>query len=148
MSKEYFMRLLALAASAAMLAATAASADPIADRQANMKERSAQMRVLAPIAQGKNPFDAAAVMAALEALNANAMAADVEALWPAGSETGDTDSSPKIWEDKPAFKAAMDKYKADVAAAVAAKPQDLQALQAVFGPVAANCGSCHNAFRL
>lgn len=142
------MRLFALAVSAAVLVATAASADPIEDRQNIMKERGAQMKVLAPIAQGKQPFDAAAVMTALEALNANAMATDVEALWPAGSETGDTDSAPKIWEDMAGFKAAMDKYKADVAAAAAAKPQDLPAFQAVFGPVAGNCGACHKAFKL
>jgi len=142
------MRLLAFAASAAVLVVTAASADPIEDRKNIMKERGAQMRVLAPIAQGQQPFDAAAVMTALEALNANAMATDVEALWPAGSDTGDTKSAPKIWEDMAGFQAAMEKYKADVAAAVAANPQDLPAFQAVFGPVASNCGSCHQAFRL
>jgi len=142
------MRLLAFAASAAVLVASAASADPIQDREAIMKERSAQMRVLGPIAQGQKPFDAAEVLAALEALNANAMATDIDALWPAGSDTGDTKSSPKIWEDMAGFKAASDKYKADVAAALAAKPQDLPAFQSVFGAVAANCGACHQAFRL
>jgi cytochrome c556 len=142
------MKLLALAASAAMLVATAASADPIEDRQNIMKGRTAQMRVLAPIAQGQQPFDAAAVMDALEKLNEFAMATDVDALWPAGTETGDTKSSPRIWEDMAGFKAAMDKYKADVAAAVEANPQDLPAFQAVFGPVAANCGSCHQGYRL
>lgn len=142
------MRLLALAASAAALVVTAASADPIEDRQNIMKERGAQMRVLAPIAQGKQPFDAAAVMEALEKLNANAMATDVDALWPAGSDTGDTESSPKIWEDMAGFKAAMDKFKADAAAAAAANPQDLAAFQAMFGPLAGNCGSCHETYRL
>jgi cytochrome c556 len=142
------MRLLAFAASAAMLIVTAASADPIEDRKNIMKERAAQMRVLGPIAQGQQPFDAAAVMAALETLNANAMATDVDALWPAGTETGDTKSAPKIWEDMAGFKAAMDKYKADVAAAVEANPQDLASFQAVFGPLAANCGSCHETYRL
>lgn len=131
-----------------MLIATAASADPIEDRKNNMKERSAQMRVLAPIAQGKVAFDAAAVMDALEKLKINAEAADTDKFWPVGSDTGDTDSSPTVWADMAGFKAAMDKYKADVDAAAAAKPQDLPAFQSVFGPVAANCGSCHKAFRL
>lgn len=145
------MRMLAIAASAAMIAtsfASIAGADPIADRKQNMRDRAAQMRVLGPIAQGQQPFDATAVHAALDALNTAAQATDVAALWPAGSETGDTKSSPKIWEDMAGFTAAMDKFKADAAAAAAAKPADLAAFQAVFGPVAGNCGSCHQAYRL
>jgi cytochrome c556 len=144
------MRILAIAASAAMIAASfasLASADPIADRKQNMKDRGAQMRVLGPIAQGQQPFDAAAVQAALDKLNADAQI-DVDALWPAGSDTGDTKSSPKIWQDMAGFKAANAKFAADAAAAAAAKPADLAAFQAVFGPVAANCGACHQAWRL
>jgi cytochrome c556 len=145
------MRMLAIAASAAMLAtsfANLAAADPIADRKANMKARGAQMQVLAPIAQGKNPFDATAVHAALDELAKIGASTDVDALWPAGSNTGDTKSSPKIWEDMAGFKAAHAKFAADTAAAAAAKPADLAAFQAVFGPVAGNCGACHQAYRM
>lgn len=145
------MKILAIAASATFIASSlvaVATADPIADRKQNMRERGAQMRVLGPVAQGQQPFDAAAVHAALDALNAGAQATDVDALWPAGSETGDTKSAPRIWQDMAGFKAAMDKYKADAAAAAAARPADLDAFRAVFGPVAANCGSCHQAWRL
>jgi cytochrome c556 len=120
-----------------MLIVTAASADPIEDRKNIMKERGAQMRVLAPIAQAKQPFDAAAVMDALQKLQENAARIDVDALWPAGTEMGDTKSAPKIWEDMAGFKAA-----------VSANPQDLAAFQSVFGPLAGNCGSCHEAYRL
>ena len=142
------MRLLAVAASVAVFSVGAASADPFEDRKSIMKERGAQMRVLGPIAQGQQPFDANAVLQALETLNANAMAVDVEALWPEGTDTGDTKSAPTIWEDMAGFKAANDKYAADVAAALAANPQDLAAFQAAFGPVAANCGACHQGYRL
>jgi len=142
------MKLLAIAVSAAVLAATAASADPIADRKAIMKDRAAELKVLGPIAQGKAPFDAATVLAELEKLGANAAKTDVDALWPAGSDTGDTKSSPRVWEDMAGFKAAMDKFKADAAAAATAKPQDLQSFQQVFGAVAANCGGCHQKYRL
>lgn len=144
------MKLLIIASAVAMaFVATASQADPIQDRKNLMKERGGQMRVLGPIAQGQQPFDAAAVMAALETLNTNAQAAtDIDALWPAGTESGDTKSAPSIWANREGFKAASEKYAADVAAAVAAKPQDLQSFQAVFGPVAGNCGACHEAFRL
>lgn len=133
---------------AAPLATMAAHADPIADRKQNMRERGAQMRVLAPMAQGQRPFDAAAALAALEALNANAQAATIEALWPAGSDSGDTKSSPNIWSDPAGYQAALDKYEADIASAIAASPSDLAGFQAVFGPVAANCGACHQSWRL
>mgnify|MGYP001384030522 CR=1 FL=1 len=142
------MKFALLAGAAVLMLTSAASADPITDRKNLMKERGAQLRVLGPIAQGKQPFDAAAVMAALEKLNENAQATDVDALWPAGSDSGDTKSAPSIWSDMEGFKAVEEKYEGDVAAAVAAKPADLAAFQAVFGPVAANCGACHQKYRL
>jgi cytochrome c556 len=127
--------------------ATSALADPIEDRKAIMKERADVMQVLVPIAQGKQPFDAAVVMEQLEKLNANAQSVDVQALWPEGSDTGDTRSLPKIWEDMEGFTAAHEKFKADTAAAVEANPQDLEAFRAVMGTVGGNCGSCHEAYR-
>ena len=38
--------------------------------------------------------------------------------------------------------------KADTAAAVAANPQDLASFQTAFKQVTANCGACHQTFRL
>lgn len=142
------MKFFAVAASALLLGMTVASADPVEDRQAIMKERGGAMQVLVPIAQEKNPFDAAAVMEALKTLEANAAEVDVDALWPEGSTGGDSDSAPAIWENFDEFKAAHAKFKADVDAAVAANPQDLDSFKAVFGTVAQNCGACHERFRL
>lgn len=143
------MKFVAFAAAAASLMVTGALADPIDDRKELMRERGALMRVLAPIAQGQQPFDAATVLDALEQLAANGQrGVDIDAYWPAGTETGDTKSSPKIWEDRAGFQAAADKFAADTAAAVAANPQDLDAYRAVFGPAAGNCGTCHEAYRL
>lgn len=138
------MKKLILAISALALAGSAAFADPIADRKAIMKERGGLNKVV----KGETPFDAAAVATALQALQANAEKFDVDALFPAGSETGDTKASPKIWEDMAGFKAATDKYLNDVKAAAAAPAADVEALKAQFGSVAANCGGCHQAYRL
>jgi cytochrome c556 len=143
------MKFFAIAASTALLlGVTAASADPVEDRQALMKERGAQMQVLVPIAQEKKPFDAAAVMDALQTLADNAARVDVEALWPEGSTGGDNDTAPAAWENFDEFKAAHEKFKADAEAAVAANPQDLEAFKPVFGSVAQNCSSCHESYRL
>jgi cytochrome c556 len=142
------MRKLILAISSLALATSAVLADPIADRKAIMKERGGLVGGLSKVVKGEEAFDAAKVLAALTALHANAEKFDVDALFPAGTETGDTKASPKIWEDMAGFKAAADKFEADTAAAVAAAPKDVEALKASFGAVAANCGACHQAFRL
>lgn len=143
------MKLFALAAAALAATVAGAAADPLDERQENMKERGAVMRILGPIAQGKADFDAAAVNEALARLEANAEAgADLDALWPAGSDSGDTKASPAIWTDFDAFRAANAKYREAVEAAVAAAPQDMAAFQAAFGPVGAGCGGCHENFRI
>lgn len=143
------MKSVLLALSALALVATSAFADPIADRKAVMKERGGIVGgQLAPIMKGEKPYDAAAVMAALQALDANAKKWDEAALFPAGSETGDTKASPKIWSDMAGFTAAGDKFEADVAAAIAANPQDLDAFKPLFGAIASNCGACHQAYRM
>ncbi|HEV7417150.1 MAG TPA: cytochrome c [Tianweitania sediminis] len=126
-----------------------AYADPIEERQALMKDMGRAVGSVAKIAQGQEPFDAAKVQAALETLAADAQKLDVEALFPEGTETGgDTEASPKIWEDRAGFIAVAEKFKADTAAAVAANPQDLQSFQTQFKLVTANCGTCHQGYRV
>ena len=128
-------------------AMSVASADPIADRKALMKERGGLTRQLAPIAKGDEPFDAAKVAEVFALLEANAAKHDIATLYPAGSFEGDTKASPKIDADRAGYQAASDKYKADVAAALAAKPQDVEAFRVEFGKITANCGGCHQAWR-
>ena len=142
------MRKLVLAISALAIAGSAAFADPIADRKALMKANGAAAGSLAPFVKGEKAYDAAEVLAALTKLSEDAQKMDVEVLWPAGSDTGDTTSSPKIWEDKAGFQAAVDKFKADTAAAVAAATADVEALKVQFGAIGANCGGCHQTFRV
>ncbi|TPM37501.1 cytochrome c [Mesorhizobium sp. B2-3-4] len=142
------MRKLVIAISMLALAASAAFADPILDRQALMKERGKLVGGLSKVVKGEEPFDAAAVLTQLQALQANAEKFDVEALFPKGSDTGDTTAAPKIWEDMAGFKAAEDKYLADVKAAVAAAPADVDALKAQIGTIGSDCGTCHQGYRV
>ena len=142
------MRKLVLAISMLALAGSAAFADPVLDRQALMKERGKIVGGLSKVVKGEDTFDAAAVLTALQALQANAEKVDVDALFPAGSDTGDTTASPKIWEDMTGFKATNDKYIADVKAAVAAAPADVDALKAQIGTLGSDCGTCHQTYRV
>ena len=131
---------------AALTFSSSAIADPVADREAVMKANGKAVGALVPIVKGEAPFDAAAVAAGLAVLNESAKAIDTAALFPEGvaGESG----SPKIWEDKAGFIAAMDKFKADAAAAAAAPAADLAAFQAQFGTVTQNCSSCHEVYRI
>jgi cytochrome c556 len=131
----------------AVLSASA-SADPIADRQALMKDQGKTVGSITPIIKGEKPFDADAVKAALVHLNEDAQKIDVATMFPAGSDKGDTTASPKIWEDNAGFVAAVEKYKKDAAAAAEADPKDLESFQVVFKQVGENCASCHKAFRI
>lgn len=142
------MRKLILAISMLAFAGSSALADPVADRQALMKERGKLVGGLSKVVKGEEAFDAAAVLTALQALQTNAEKFDVEALFPVGSDTGKTEAAPKVWEDMAGFKAAEDKYLADVKAAAAAAPADVDALKTQFGAIAANCGACHKSYRL
>ncbi|RUU81131.1 MULTISPECIES: cytochrome c, partial [unclassified Mesorhizobium] len=141
------MRKLVIAISMLALAASAAFADPVLDRQALMKERGKIVGGLSKVVKGEEPFDAAAVLTQLQALQANAEKFDADALFPAGSDTGDTTASPKIWQDMAGFNAAEDKYLADVKAAVAAAPADADALKAQVGAIGSDCGTCHQGYR-
>jgi cytochrome c556 len=142
------MRKLVIAISMLAVTVSAAFADPILDRQALMKERGKLVGGLSKVVKGEEPFDAAAVLTQLQALQANAEKFDVEALFPKGSDTGDTTAAPKIWEDMAGFKAAEDKYLADVKAAVAAAPADVDALKAQIGVLGSDCGTCHQGYRV
>lgn len=142
------MKKLLLAISLFALTASAASADPIADRKALMKANGKAAGQLAAIAKGEAPFDAAAVLAALTTINDDAQKLDVAVLFPAGSDTGDTTASPKIWEDMAGFQAKVDKFKTDAAAAVAAPPADVDGVKATLGVLGQNCGGCHEMFRV
>jgi cytochrome c556 len=142
------MKKLVLAVAALALAGTAAFADPVADRQALMKANGKAMGAIVPMTKGEKPFDAAVVLDALQTINNDAQKLDVATLFPAGTDQGDTEASPKIWEDMAGFQAKVDKFKADAAAAVAAPPQDVEALKATLGAVGSNCGGCHETFRI
>lgn len=141
------MRKLIIAISILTLGVSASVADPIKDREVLMKGNGAAMGALSAYVKGEKDFDAADVLAQLTKLNDHAQKLNSPDLWPAGSDA-DTEASPKIWEDAAGFQAALDKFEADTAAALAAAPADVDALKAQLGAVGANCASCHQGFRI
>jgi len=138
------------AASAVLMALSISTAwsGPIEDRQALMKANGRAVGTIAPMVQGKQPFDAAAAKAALEILAEDGKKLDADVLFPPGSDKGETKAGPNIWTDRAAFVAATEKFRADTAAAAAANPQTLDELKPLFTAIAQNCSGCHQTFRV
>lgn len=97
--------------------------------------------------KGEQPFDAAVVMQSLQTF---ADAASIfGTLFPEGSDTGfDTEAKSTIWSDRAGFEAELKKFSEAVDAAIAAAPQDLDALNAAAGPVFKECKACHEGYRI
>jgi cytochrome c556 len=144
---EDMMKRIALAATLVAVGVTAvvAQGDPIAARQALMKENGTQSRVAREMIEGKQAFELAkaqkvlATFAAVHDKGTN--------LWPDNSKTGgDTASLPAVWENKADFDAKLAKLSSDAKAAEG-KVKDLDSFKAVMGDMGKNCGGCHNTYR-
>jgi len=124
-----------------------AAMDPIATRQAVMKNNGAAIGTLAKMAKGEAEFDAAAANLAVKVIYNGAVG--FSDLFPAGTETGgDTAASPKIWEDMAGFK-AKDAELVEAAGGVMATPiADLDGVKAALGAIGKTCQGCHETYRL
>ncbi|HEX3502194.1 MAG TPA: cytochrome c [Xanthobacteraceae bacterium] len=120
--------------------------DVINKRQAFMKRSADMAKVGSSMVKGETPFDLAKAKEILATFAEDAVA--MPTLFPDCSKTGDhTTAAPAIW-DKPAdFKAAQDKFSADVKAAQD-NLKDLDSLKASFQSIGKDCGACHQAFRV
>lgn len=143
--KRHLAAFVACAAGFIAVTAVSAQTDPIAMRQSLMKDIAGNVKLLAPIAQGKEAFDAATVKAALDKIAADSKA--FPTLFPIGSDAGVTEASQKIWSDTAGFGKAVATFQADAAAAVAASGS-LATFRPAFGKLASNCKACHTEFRV
>lgn len=138
---------------AALLCAGFASAalagpadDVIKARQACMKAQGAGMGAFVPIMKGEKPFDAAAVKAATDAIDA--ACGGWAGFWGADTQKGETLETwakPEIWTDAKAFEAAGGKSYAAMTALKAAT--DDATFKAAFPAVGEACKGCHEVFR-
>jgi cytochrome c556 len=123
-----------------------ATDDVLTTRKKLMDANGAATGAAAAMAKEEVAFNPAIAKAALVTWDAVAFA--YGDYFPEGSNTGDTRASPKIWEDQAGWNAALEKFRTDAAAALAADPKDLESFKTAMGPVTENCRSCHEAFRL
>jgi cytochrome c556 len=91
--------------------------------------------------KGEAPFDLAKVQAGLKTYQEQAL--KLKALFPDDSKVGgDTDASPKIWQARPEFDAAIDTFIA-VAKTAAGAITDEPSFKAEYPKVVSSCGGCH-----
>jgi cytochrome c556 len=143
-----FMRAVFIAAVVISIATTAviAQSDPIAVRQAMMKENDANARVAVQMMRGQIPFDAAKIEAAM------AQWADTAKkfpdLFPDNSKTGgETRAAPKLWESKADFKDKADEF-GDSVSEYRGKIKDVEALKTAINSIGQSCDNCHQLYRM
>lgn len=112
-----------------------------------MEEVGGGAKKIGKMLKGEAEFDAAVANASLRVW-ADA-AKTFGGLFPEGSETGyDTEAKSTIWSDRAGFEEQLSLFAETADAAVAANPQDLEALKAAAGPVFKVCKSCHESYRV
>lgn len=141
---------LALAATCAALPAVASAQfakpdDAIKYRQSVMFLQGQHFGRIAAMANGRVPYDQAAVVANAEVL---AMVSQLpwSGAYAAGTEGGK--AKPEIWKEPAKFKETSDQLVAGTSKLLAvAKGGNLDELKAVAGSLGDTCKSCHDNFR-
>ena len=124
-----------------------AQEEPQALRQTQMKSVGQSMGALGAIAKGEKPYDAAAVQTALETISTSMKAFPDQ--FPARTETGmESEASPKIWENIDDFKAKAAKLGTDADIVLANLPGDQAGVATAMKTLGADCGTCHQTYRL
>lgn len=150
MMKRCLIALAVIASGAGVVGSAQAQQKPedvIKYRKAVMTVQSWNMRPLALMVKGQQPYDAALFAWYAGVIQSTSFMLP-DAFLP-GSDKGDTRAKPEIWKDAAKFKQAVDNFNADATRLVAAtKAGNLDAVKGPFGALAKNCGSCHNEFRM
>lgn len=121
--------------------------DAVKYRQGAFTVMGAHFGRIGAMANGRVPFDAAAVQA-----NAEIVATMSKLPWPAfveGTATvGNTRAKPEIWSEADKFKAGAQKMQDEVAKLnAAAKTGNQDQIKAAFGAVGQSCKACHDSYR-
>jgi cytochrome c556 len=126
--------------------AVVAQTDPLAARKALMKGNDDGAKAVVAMMRGKAPFDAAKVDAAFAQWAETAQ--KLPALFPVGSDKGDTRASPKIWQNKADFDEKAAAFGKAVADNRDKARQSLEGLKAAVSAVGQTCDDCHHDYRL
>jgi len=111
-----------------------------------MKKSAAAGKTGVAMIKGETPFDLAKAKEVLATFAEDA--GKMPSLFPDCSKTGEhANAAPEIWSKPDDFKAAVDKFAADIKAAQD-NTKDLDTFKAGFQAIGKDCGSCHEKFRI
>ncbi|CAN5249456.1 cytochrome c [soil metagenome] len=132
------------------IGAVAAQQDLIEQSHAQMKANGKSLGgTLSPMARGDKPYDQAAIDAALAQLDETAK--KLPTLYPVSikdvKQTSEYTPSPKIWDDKAGFDAAIAAFGKAVTEAKG-KIKDADSLKATLPTIGKSCSGCHETFRV
>jgi cytochrome c556 len=120
--------------------------DIINTRQGLMKKSGAAGKTAVAMLKGQTPFDLAKAKEILATFANDA--GKMPTLFPDCSKTGDkSTAAPAIWDNRADFDATVTKFNADIKAAQQ-NTKDLATFKAGFAPIAKDCASCHERFRV
>ncbi|KQQ37889.1 cytochrome C556 [Rhizobium sp. Leaf306] len=140
-------RTIAMTTAALCLGFTAVLAQDavVEKREQMMKQVAASTAAMRNIAKGDKPYDADAIKTALTTISTNMKAFPDQ--FPIGSEAN-SEASPAIWKNEADFRAKANKLASDADMILASMPTDAAGVQKAVGTLGANCGSCHETYRL
>ena len=120
--------------------------DAIKHRQSVMTLQGYYVGQIFAMANGRMPFDAK-----LAADNAEILSTITRLAWVGfveGTDKGETNAKPQIWQEKAKFDETARKLQDDVAKLnVAAKTGSLDQIKAAVGTVGQTCKSCHDTYK-
>lgn len=149
MMKRWLIALAVVAGGAVVAGSAQAQQKPedvIKYRKAVMTVQSWNMRPMAMMVKGQQPYDAALFAWYAGVIQSTSFMLP-DAFLP-GSDKGDTKARPEIWKDAGKFKQTVDRFNSDASKLVAAsRAGTLDAVKGPFGALAKNCGGCHKEFR-
>jgi cytochrome c556 len=112
-------------------------------RMETMKDVGAVMKELGAMVRGDARFDASTVVRRAGDLKVHA--ANMPALFPAGSIHGPSEALPQIWKDFEGFSRIASDLES--AAAALSSVTDATALPAALGAAGKTCKACHSDYR-
>jgi cytochrome c556 len=111
-----------------------------------MKKIGGAAGTLAGIAKGTKPYDADAVKTALTTIAETAKAFPDQ--FGPNSDKADAEVNPKLWDNMDDFKAKAAKLSSDAETALNTLPADPAGVGAALKTLGADCGACHQAYRI
>lgn len=138
-----------IALSGSAFAEDAPFAKEIKARQGLMNINALSIGVLAGMAKGEVPYDAAAAKSAADAIM-GVYNLDLPMFWPQGSDNTAnpaTNALPAIWAEGSDIGDKVEAWETAALAMQAAAGTDLASLQGAMDALGVSCGACHKAFR-